>query len=165
MRHDESRTVRCSSFFVKFFKLIFTNISFIFIARCRNSYAASRINKTWEYEWWSTRRLVAWFNKNRKSKYKWQRRSSGRHVTWSVWMTGRVQEKSGKEYSRTPIRFKFFSWLAFRVVRKVISKSSLTARRIEITITTWDSRSRGLWYSRVQSGKLWWFINSGSQSS
>ena len=54
MQHGELRTIRCPWSIDKLIKLIFTYILDIFIAGSRNSYTASRINKKWEYEWWST---------------------------------------------------------------------------------------------------------------
>ena len=45
MQHGELRTDRCPWFVDKPFKLIFTYISYIFIAGSRSSYTASRINK------------------------------------------------------------------------------------------------------------------------
>ena len=52
----------------KLFKLSYAFISNIFIAGNRNSHGASRINKKWEYDWGSTRKLVAWTSRNRKPK-------------------------------------------------------------------------------------------------
>ena len=43
--HGELRTIRCRWSTDKFFKLIFTHISYIFIAGSRNSNVACRINK------------------------------------------------------------------------------------------------------------------------
>ena len=68
MQHGELRTIRCPWSIDKLIKLIFTYILDIFIAGSRNSYTASRINKKWEYESWSTRKLVAWTSRNRKPK-------------------------------------------------------------------------------------------------
>ena len=68
MHHGEQRTIRYPWSIDKFFKLIFTYISNIFIARSRNSHEASRINKKWEYEWGSTGKPVAWISRNRKPK-------------------------------------------------------------------------------------------------
>ena len=68
MQHGELRTIRCPWSIDKLIKLIFTYILDIFIAGSRNSYTSSRINKKWEYEWWSTRKLVAWTSTNRKPK-------------------------------------------------------------------------------------------------
>ena len=45
MQHCALRTIRCPCFIDKLFKLIFTYISFIFIAGSRNSNTASRIDK------------------------------------------------------------------------------------------------------------------------
>ena len=47
---------------------IFTYFSNIFIAGNRNSHGASSINKKWEFDWGSTRKLVAWTSRNRKAK-------------------------------------------------------------------------------------------------
>ena len=66
MQHGELRTDRCPWSIDKLFKRIFCYIFCIFIAGSRNSHWASRINKKWEYGWWSTRRLVAWSSRNRK---------------------------------------------------------------------------------------------------
>ena len=45
LQHSELRTLRCPQSIDKLFKLIFSYISFFFIAGSRNSYGASRINK------------------------------------------------------------------------------------------------------------------------
>ena len=60
LQYSELRTTRHPWSIDKLFKRIFTYISNIFTASNRNSHGASRINKKWEYEWGSTRRLVAY---------------------------------------------------------------------------------------------------------
>ena len=81
----------------KLFKLIFTYISHIFTAGSRNSHGASRVNKKWEYEWGSMRRLVAW-------SARMARRAPGEPGRWKC--------------RRTPRRFQFFSWSTFRAASK-----------------------------------------------
>ena len=66
MQHGELRALRCPWSIDKLFKLIFTYISYNFIAGSRNSNTASRMNWKWECEWWSTRKPVAGTSRNRK---------------------------------------------------------------------------------------------------
>ena len=51
MQHCKLRTDRCPWSIDRLFKLSYSYISDIFIARSRNSHTASRINKKREYEW------------------------------------------------------------------------------------------------------------------
>ena len=50
LQHSELRTDRCPWSIDRLFKLNYTYVSDIFIARSRSSHTASRINKKWEYK-------------------------------------------------------------------------------------------------------------------
>ena len=92
----------------KEFKLLFTNISDIFIAGTRNSYTASHTSKEWENERRSSRKLVTWTSRNRKKK----------KMTTKEYGESRCAICQSGLWSSRPRRIQFFSWITFRTASK-----------------------------------------------